>query len=154
MTQPAKRVGEIDMKRKIIRLIDANLNRAKEAARVCEEIARFVVGSPNLSGSYKKIRHEITKNAAGLNLSLKTLLDARDVKTDAGLKSISSEMTRKDVGDIFFANMQRLKESIRVLEEFSKITNKAAAENFKTLRFRIYALEKKTSIILSSLRNR
>lgn len=141
------------MKRKIIRLIDANLNRAKEAARVCEEIARFLVENPKLSVSYKKIRHKITQNAAVLNLDLKTLLDARDVQADVGIKSISSEMARKNIGDIFFANMQRLKESIRVLEEFSKVINKDAAQDFKTLRFQIYALEKKTSVILLSLYN-
>lgn len=153
MTQPAKRVGEIDMKRKIIRLIDANLNRAKEAARVCEEIARFILENSKLSISYKKIRHKITQNFAALNLDLKTLLAARDTKTDAGVKSISSEMTRRNIGDIFFANTQRLKESVRVLEEFSKIINKDAAQDFKTLRFQIYALEKETSVILLSLRD-
>lgn len=137
----------------IVRLIDANLNRAKEAARVCEEIARFVLENSKLSISYKKIRHKITQNAAALNLDLKTLLDARDTKTDAGVKSISSEMTRKNIGDIFFANTQRLKESVRVLEEFSKIINKDAAQDFKTLRFQIYALEKETSVVLLSLCN-
>ena len=139
--------------KKINRLIDVNLNRAKEALRVCEEIARFVIEEPELSMSYKKLRHRITQISSTLNLDLKTLLNSRDIKTDVGKKSIISELRRVDIVDIFFANMQRLKESVRVLEEFSKVINKTAAVEFKTLRFKVYALEKKTSKVLLSLYN-
>ncbi len=139
--------------KKINRLIDVNLNRAKEALRVCEEIARFVIEEPELSMSYKKLRHRITQISSTLNLDLKTLLNSRNIKADVGKKSIISELRRVDVVDIFFANTQRLKESVRVLEEFSKVINKTAAVKFKTLRFKVYALEKKTSKVLLSLYN-
>jgi hypothetical protein len=45
--------------------------------------------------------------------------------------------------DIYYANSQRVKESIRVLEEFAKLRNKQVAEKLKKLRYRVYALEKK-----------
>jgi thiamine-phosphate pyrophosphorylase len=141
------------LKKKIIRLIDANLNRTKEALRVCEEISRFIIEDPILSVSYKNLRHKITRVSSVLGLDLKALLNSRDTEADVGKKSIVSETKRKNIRDIFFANMQRLKESIRVLEEFSKIINRKASQNFKTIRFQIYALEKKTSKILLSLYN-
>jgi len=144
---------EDEARKKITRIIDVNLNRIKEALRVCEEIARFVIEDPKLSMSYKRLRHRITQISSTLNLDLKTLLNSRDTRTDVGKRNIVSEIRRDDIKDIFFANTQRLKESVRVLEEFSKIINKAAAVKFKTLRFKIYALEKKTSKILLSLHN-
>ncbi|MFH1856158.1 MAG: thiamine-phosphate pyrophosphorylase [Candidatus Omnitrophota bacterium] len=138
---------------KIIRLIDANLNRSKEAARVCEEIMRFVVEDKKLCAAFKRLRHRITKCALSLELDSRTIISARNSEEDIGVKSITSEANRDDVAAIFSANIQRLKEAVRVLEEFSKIINKGAAENFKKLRFDIYALEKKTAFILLSLRN-
>ena len=142
------------MKRKITRLIDANLNRAKEAIRVCEEISRFIIEDTSLTRSFKSLRHRITQAARSLPLNIGALLDSRNTKSDVGKKNIVLEYRRKDINDVFFANMQRLKESIRVLEEFSKVINKKTSQKFKTIRFSIYALEKKTSKFLSVLRHR
>ena len=61
------------------------------------------------------------------------------------------EMQRSDLNDIFFANIQRVKESIRVLEEFSKLLDKKSALAFKRLRYQIYEVEKKITFQLSSL---
>jgi len=43
----------------------------------------------------------------------------------------------------FYANTQRVKESLRVLEEFAKLDSPVSAERFKTLRYKVYGLEKK-----------
>ena len=60
-----------------------------------------------------------------------------------GKKTTHSELKRVKVEDILFANLQRIKESVRVLEEFSKLVDVKAAEDFKKLRYKFYALEKK-----------
>ena len=41
------------------------------------------------------------------------------------------------------ANSQRAKESLRVLEEFLKLSDKNSSGNFKQLRYQLYALEKR-----------
>ena len=46
------------------------------------------------------------------------------------------------VGDLLYANSQRVKESLRVLEEFAKLVNIKAAEKLKRLRYAAYEVEK------------
>ena len=133
------------------RIIDANINRAKEGLRVCEEIARFLLNSQRLTTEFKKIRHQINAIVKGL-LPYTALLGARESLKDVGKDVYIDELKRKDFRDIFFANIQRIKESIRVLEEFSKLKNSDIAIKFKEIRYNIYALEKKVTKKISSLR--
>ena len=125
----------------LYRILDANLNRSKEALRVLEDTARFMLDHPGLTSQYKKLRHQLTAIVEGL--SLKALIQARNIEGDVGKRSIFKELKRTSAVDIFYANSQRLKESVRVLEEFSKLFNKRAAQQLKEVRYKIYALEKK-----------
>ena len=127
--------------RKVYRVIDANANRAKEGLRVCEDISRFFLGKKVLASGYKNIRHGLSAALAGLSVSGASLINARDIKHDVGKRSIESEFKRKDIQDIFYANSQRCKESLRVLEEFAKLIDLKSAQEFKNIRYRIYALE-------------
>lgn len=127
----------------VYRIIDANINRAKEGLRVCEEITRFVLDSRSLTAGLKKLRHEI-------DLALKILPDgaelcrSRDSLADVGFGiKLKKEFRRSGYKDIFFANIARVKESIRVLEEFSKLKNIKSAAYFKKIRYEVYDLEKK-----------
>lgn len=137
----------------IDRIIDANINRAKEGLRVCEEIVRFVIGSRTLTGAFKHIRHSIDALARELPGPYE-LLQARESAQDAG-RGIhhAQEFKRKDSREIFIANIQRVKESIRVLEEFSKLKDTKVALRFKLLRYGIYELEKKVITKSPSLRD-
>ncbi len=128
--------------KKIIRVLDANFNRTKEGLRVCEDILRFVFDAKNLSQSLKQVRHQISDNLNHLAISFSQLLKERNILKDVGKSSFDIELKRKDISDLFLANMQRAKESIRVLEEFSKLINQKAAVNFKKIRYRVYQLEK------------
>lgn len=133
------------MKRSIYRILDANLNRAREGLRVCEDIARFALDSDPLSKELKVLRHGITSGLRSMPSGMKELLEARDSDDDVGKGSNkASEMRRTDAADIFMANIQRVKESLRVLEEFSKIVDRRLAMRFRRLRFRAYGIEKKT----------
>jgi thiamine-phosphate pyrophosphorylase len=125
------------------RIIDANINRAKEGLRVCEEITRFVLDNRAMTCELKNIRHEIDAAVKELPGSFQKRLEARRSSEDVGREIYANELKRKNLGDIFFANMQRAKESVRVLEEFTKLINTRSAVKFKRIRYEIYSIEKK-----------
>ncbi len=124
-------------------MLDANINRAKEGLRVCEEVTRFIINDKGLSRSFKKLRHKIDTVVSDLP-NKAALLAGREAAKDVGRKiKISQGLKRKNYRDVFFANFQRVKESIRVLEEFSKLENTDTALKFMAIRYDIYDLEKK-----------
>ncbi len=130
---------------KFLRVIDANFNRAKEGLRVCEDVCRFWLNQEILTKKFKSLRHRLTDEIKVLGL--KNLIAGRDVQSDCGRTTISSESKRKTTADIFYANCQRVKESLRVLEEFAKLKNVKSALGIKALRYEVYGIEKK---VLSS----
>ncbi len=141
------------MKKKVLRILDANLNRCREGLRVSEEVARFVLGSRALTMELKGIRHGISDVARSLSGKRGSLFLSRETESDVGRGSgMQSERSRNDCADIFFANIGRAKESLRVLEEFSKLVNKHASARFEALRFRVYDVEKKAFKRISALR--
>ncbi len=134
----------------IYRVIDANINRVKEGLRVCEEITRFILDNRNLTAEFKKIRHRTDAILKYLPRNTE-LFKERQSLTDVGRKIYVNELKRKNYRDIFFANIQRVKESIRVLEEFTKLINKNIAVRFKGLRYDIYEVEKKVAKRISPI---
>ncbi|HAM38802.1 MAG TPA: thiamine-phosphate pyrophosphorylase, partial [Elusimicrobia bacterium] len=52
------------------------------------------------------------------------------------------ESCKEDVKSVVVSNIKRAEESLRVLEEFSKIISVDAGAKFKKIRFDIYKLEK------------
>lgn len=125
----------------IYRIIDANLNRVKEGLRVCEEITRFILDNHKLTASFKEIRHEIDGIIHKIYPAF-ALLKERNSNEDVGKINSRGELKRANCKDIFWANTQRVKESLRVLEEFSKLVDSKAALSFKQLRYKIYEIEK------------
>ena len=126
---------------RILRVIDANFNRAKEGLRVCEDICRFFLNKKKMTQEYKTLRHELTAVVARLRMD--EVINARDIQKDVGKKTIAPELKREKCSDIFYANSQRAKESIRVLEEFAKLLNVRLAQGLKKIRYKVYALEQK-----------
>ncbi|MFA6378557.1 MAG: thiamine-phosphate pyrophosphorylase [Candidatus Omnitrophota bacterium] len=126
---------------KVLRVVDANFNRAKEGLRVCEDVVRFVLDQKEYTQRYKKIRHQLSDICS---LTFKgSLMDARAIEGDVGKKTSVTELKRKNIKDIFYANSQRVKESVRVLEEFLKLVSPQKALACKRMRYKIYALERK-----------
>jgi thiamine-phosphate pyrophosphorylase len=131
----------------VLRLIDANLNRSREGLRVCEDICRFIFNSPGLTKDLKTARHDVTALAKHLNGSTGLLLKNRNTEEDVGRDSFSAtEMKRSGACDIFSANIERVKESLRVLEEFSKLIDTKISVKFSRLRFKVYDIEKKAAL--------
>lgn len=131
------------MKTFIYRVIDANFNRAREGLRVCEEFVRFFLNDKNLTEDFKKIRNQIGRIYANFFKHKKLLFSARDVRRDVGRIGFPFEKKRPKPIDVFWANLQRAKEALRVLEEFSKLADEKFSDDFKKLRFKIYEVEKK-----------
>lgn len=126
--------------RKLSRIVDANFNRAKEGLRVCEDICRYGFDLKKETRQLKDIRHALTEVIEPLGIN--GLLEARDVEGDAGRSSTVSEFKRRDLNDVFYANAQRVKESIRVLEEIFKLIDGKHAQSLKEWRYKFYAVEK------------
>ena len=133
----------------IYRILDANLNRVTEGMRVCEEVARFILNDRRLTAQFKSIRHRIFK--VFVSLGRDELIKKRKSREDVGRDLLRGELKRSNYQDIFFANMQRVKESMRVLEEFYKLIDKKAVIKLKRLRYHVYEIEKNVTLKLSAL---
>jgi len=120
----------------IERLLDANLDRAREGLRVLEDWARFGLDRPDLVArskdlrqrlgllhrdSYKRARHSATDSAAGL--------------------THPAQSARTSPDQIVAANAARVQEALRVLEEFGRGIDPPLAEEAARCRYRLYDLE-------------
>ncbi len=133
-----------------LRIIDANLNRAKEGLRTCEDIARFAIKMPSALRTAAALRHDVGRIFSRGRLKRDRLLAARAVDSDPG-REFCRGPGRKKLTDIFFANSQRVKEALRVLEEMTKIFDAPASTRLQKVRFRFYDWEQKTAGRLKAL---
>ncbi|MCD6217662.1 thiamine-phosphate pyrophosphorylase [bacterium] len=130
-------------KRKIARIIDANLNRAREGSRVLEETARFINDDGSMAKQIKDIRHDIVATVKEFGFDYLQLLDARDSESDVGREQKGKlEIERSGLKDIIAANFSRVEEALRVIEEYGRPVNQDAADKIKNLRYHVYTLEK------------
>ena len=130
------------MDKGVYRIIDANLNRVMEGVRVSEDIMRFASDNERLTLKLKNLRHDVFDAIKDLRKEyLEELVSSRDLD-DVGIKSTGSEKIRENLVDLFLANTQRGKESLRVLEEVLKLFDQDLSERFKKFRFKLYDIEK------------
>jgi thiamine-phosphate pyrophosphorylase len=122
--------------RVLYRILDANLDRAREGLRVIEEWCRFGMENAALTEECKRSRQEL---AAWHTEELRA---ARDTLNDPGTGlSHQGEETRSDLDALLRANLSRVQEALRVLEEYGKIYRPAMAIAVKQIRYRVYVLE-------------
>ncbi|WP_456380479.1 thiamine-phosphate pyrophosphorylase [Hydrogenimonas sp.] len=120
---------------KLFRLVDANLNRLKEGIRVIEDLNRYIYDNRDISSKLKSLRH-----LAKIDNYLK-ILPHRDIQNDVLKKSVETELERESVESLLLANYKRAQEAARVLEEAFKLIDAKKSEDFKTIRYELYALE-------------
>lgn len=133
------------------RIGDANLNRAQEALRTLEDLARF--GNLALvQTAYKKVRHDLQDALRTWDQC--SLLIARDAQGDVGRTAkLPSEFERKDAfHDVAAAAAQRLQQSLRSLEEVAKVLYPATAQTVESIRYRSYDLN--AALLLALQRDR
>lgn len=133
------------------RILDANANRAREALRVLEDLARFSLDNAPLSASFKSLRHDLVAALTSLNIPAADLLASRDTEHDVGTAiSTPSEHTRPDLISLARANAARLTEALRSLEEAAKaLPSSRTTSPFEPLRYRAYTLEQSLITALS-----
>ena len=124
--------------KKLYRMIDVNVNRAREGCRVVEDILRFYYNDRALSSALKSIRHALSKSFDAF-LLVEHRGSGGDVGRPAGYDRKIKKTTLKGLA---LANLIRAQESARVLEEFAKLAGKRSSR-FKEIRFKLYDLEKR-----------
>jgi thiamine-phosphate pyrophosphorylase len=122
------------------RMMDANFNRLNEGLRVLEDIHRFILNDVSVSSVLKGFRHQLAEIFQPIDL-----IQARDAASDQG-KSLegSGEYQRENVQDLLISNFKRCEQSLRVLEELSKMEAGALAKALENMRYQIYELEQKS----------
>ncbi|MFO0876662.1 MAG: thiamine phosphate synthase [Gemmataceae bacterium] len=134
-------LADLTERMEIGRILDAGFNRAREALRVVEDYCRFALDDAFLSSLLKEIRHDLT--AAFEELAPPTLLSARETEQDVGTQiSTEREYERASLFDVVRANLKRLEEALRSLEEFAKVPSPLLAERIERLRYRSYTAER------------
>jgi len=117
-----------------------------------EDYFRFISEEEYMRNNIRKIRHSIKAISSDKKLT-KKLIENRDVRNDIGNKLDTLEIKRNDIFDIVYANFQRVKESLRVIEELLKIVDKSKVKAAKKIRYQTYAAEKQTFKHWAYLRN-
>ncbi len=126
----------------LFRLLDVNVNRAREALRVVEDYARFVLDDSEAAAAVKRCRHDLRQIVGMLDGA--ALLAARDIEgdVDRALKT-PGELTRTTLSEVVGAAFGRLSEAARGLGEYGKLVSGPAAAAAETLRYAVYELEQR-----------
>ena len=133
----------------VIRLIDANTNRALEGLRVCEDLLRFHYERASLYRRVRVMRHALAAATTRLPFSKTELLKSRQSRHDLGKQASSG--AHRSIEEVMIVNFQRAKESLRVLEECARLIAPQSSSQFQHLRFTLYELER--TVLLATLRH-
>ena len=132
----------INLPQDTLRIFDANLNRTAEGLRVLEDIARLSLNNSPISSHLKTMRHKVTQTNPTFQ---QELLWSRNSMNDVGRDTkVDGEPECKELATILIANARRVQESLRVLEELSKVSGmppELVSDNYKQARFSLYSLE-------------
>ena len=136
------------MNHSVERILDANLNRVREGLRVVEEYARFILENDEISCTIKTLRHQFSESERQLCTYIPKLIENRDSSSDIGEQiKTPSEQTRADVRAVAIANIKRVQEGLRVLDEYAKICHLEISVTFESCRYRAYEIESKLSCL-------
>lgn len=120
----------------VCRILDANLDRAREGLRIIEEWCRFGLNSSQFSNECKQLRQELA------SWHTSDLRAARDTPGDPGTElTHPQEERRAGLGTLLQANFCRVEEALRVVEEYGKLYSPSMGAAFKQMRYRVYTLE-------------
>lgn len=127
----------------LLRIIDAAANRAREGLRVIEDYLRFALDDQHLTATCKRLRHDL--QSALQVISSTDRHAARETEADVGTRiSTPTESTRGDLWEACSASFARVAESLRSLEEYTKVLDPALGGQFEALRYRSYTLQRVT----------
>lgn len=128
--------------RSLLRILDANLNRAREALRVLEDLARFHHDDAEAAASLKAARHGLDRLARPLAAELLRARDSgRDVGREGDLPVSGPRLPR----EVAAANFKRAQEALRSIEEAAKGRFGALAREAHARRYALYGLERRAA---------
>ena len=134
MVEPNSQKPEIQPA--VYRILDANLDRAREGLRIIEEWCRFGLNNGQLVRECKYLRQELA------HWHTAQLRAARDTLGDPGTElTHTQEEQRSSIGALLQANFCRVQEAMRVLEEYGKLYHPHMGKALKQMRYRVYTLE-------------
>ena len=120
----------------IYRILDANLDRAREGLRTIEEWYRFALDNQEMANNCKQMRQQLA------NYHKQEYKIARDTVNDVGTDlTHPQEEKRENLTNLLQANLGRVQEALRVLEEYGKLSDSQFAAVMKQMRYQVYTLE-------------
>jgi thiamine-phosphate pyrophosphorylase len=118
------------------RILDANFDRAREGLRIIEEWCRFALNEPGMANECKQMRQELG------SWHTPEIRATRDTARDVGTTlTHPREEQRTGIEQLLQANLCRVQEALRVLEEYGKLYPSAMSNGCKQMRYRVYTLE-------------
>lgn len=125
----------------VYRMLDAAANRCREGYRVVEDYCRFALNDGHLTEQLKRWRHTLTELTQ--QLDTQKLVRSRDTTGDVGTRiTTRTEQVRDTLQDVLLAAIKRVQESLRTLEEVSKVVSGVLGPQFESLRYEFYNIEK------------
>jgi thiamine-phosphate pyrophosphorylase len=129
-------VSAISIQPAIRRILDANFDRAREGLRIIEEWCRFALNNTEMASECKQMRQEL-----GM-WHTPEIRSARDTSGDIGtVLTHPREEQRTGIEQLLQANLCRIQEALRVLEEYGKLYSSSLSSGCKQMRYRVYTLE-------------
>jgi thiamine-phosphate pyrophosphorylase len=118
------------------RILDANLDRAREGLRVIEEWCRFGLKTTELTAICKDLRQALA------HWHRPEFRAARNTPNDPGTTlTHAQEQERPGMTALVRANLGRVQEALRVIEEYGKLVEPELSLAAKQMRYQVYTLE-------------
>ncbi|MEO0769431.1 MAG: thiamine phosphate synthase, partial [Cyanobacteria bacterium J06649_4] len=120
----------------LFRILDANLDRAREGMRIVEEWCRFGINDAEATAQLKHLRQFVAQWHSP------AIRAARDTPGDLGTAlTHPEEATRSSLAEVIQVNLVRTQEALRVLEEYGKLYSPDMAASCKQMRYELYTLD-------------
>ena len=120
----------------VLRLLDANLDRAREGLRVLEDWCRFGLDRQDLVARLKDLRQRLGR------CHLPAYKASRHSASDGGAGlAHPAQAERQQPAQVVAANAGRAQEALRVLEEFGRAGDPLLAAEAAAIRYALYDLE-------------
>ncbi|MEO0539586.1 MAG: thiamine phosphate synthase [Cyanobacteria bacterium P01_A01_bin.105] len=144
--QPANAASLPPSQQVLYRILDANLDRAREGLRILEEWGRFGLEDADLTAQFKHMRQTLGHwHRTEFRL-------ARNTPDDPGTALTHPQEAQRDsITTLLQANFSRVQEALRALEEYGKLEygkpgygelgTAHLAADCKQLRYQLYTLE-------------
>jgi len=123
----------------VFRILDAGFNRAREALRVLEDLARFHHDDEAGARRLKEARHALDGPARSHRTEF---LAARDAAGDVGRGGDRPVDRPRPLADVAAANFKRAEEALRTIEETAKGRFPGMSSEAHRLRYGLYEIEK------------